>query len=78
MTPQQQKDFLGEQLYGRIATLDPVQAGKITGMVLQMEVSVAIAMLESPAELHNRVYEAHQCLQDFAVRTGGAAAPPSG
>lgn len=62
--PQEQKQILGEQLYPLISSLcKPEQVGKITGMMLEMENSELLVLLETPELLQNRVQEASNVLQ---------------
>ncbi|XP_028265895.1 embryonic polyadenylate-binding protein-like [Parambassis ranga] len=58
-----QKQLLGEQLYPRIHELHQNLAGKITGMLLEMDNSELLHMLESPESLHAKVDEAIAVLQ---------------
>lgn len=46
--PQGQKQLLGEALYPRIATLQPELAGKITGMLLEMDNSELFGLYVTP------------------------------
>jgi len=63
-SPQEQKQILGEQLYPRISEIaKPDQVGKITGMMLEMENSELIVLLENPELLQSRVHEASSVLQ---------------
>merc|ERR1712194_535102 len=59
--PQQQKQILGEKLYPIIEKHPSVladQAGKITGMLLDMDVSELLNLYEAPDALHQKVIEA--------------------
>ncbi|CAE7228675.1 pab1 [Symbiodinium sp. CCMP2456] len=58
MPPPMQKQLLGEKLYAEIARMNGVHAGKITGMMLEMENSDILAFLESPERLQSKVSEA--------------------
>ncbi|KAM3872512.1 embryonic polyadenylate-binding protein-like [Diretmus argenteus] len=58
-----QKQLLGERLYPLIQALHPNFAGKITGMLLEIDNSELIHMLESPESLHSKVDEAVTVLQ---------------
>jgi len=63
-TPQEQKQILGEHLYPRISQLcKEDMVGKITGMMLEMENSELIMLLENPELLQDRVNEASNVLQ---------------
>ncbi|XP_051759438.1 polyadenylate-binding protein 1-like isoform X3 [Ctenopharyngodon idella] len=59
----EQKQLLGEQLYPLIQALHPALAGKITGMLLEIDNSELLHMLESPESLHSKVEEAVAVLQ---------------
>uniref|UniRef100_A0AAX7U0H1 Polyadenylate-binding protein n=1 Tax=Astatotilapia calliptera TaxID=8154 RepID=A0AAX7U0H1_ASTCA len=54
--PMDQKQLLGERLYPLIHTLHPNLAGKITGMLLEIDNSELLHMLESPESLHAKVH----------------------
>merc|ERR1719261_497412 len=56
--PGVQKQMLGEKLYPKIAAMQPEMAGKITGMMLEMDNSELLILLESDAQLKNKVGEA--------------------
>ncbi|KAK2851567.1 hypothetical protein Q5P01_007843 [Channa striata] len=58
-----QKQLLGERLYPLIHALHPNLAGKITGMLLEIDNSELLHMLESPESLHAKVDEAIAVLQ---------------
>uniref|UniRef100_A0AAY5KQ44 Polyadenylate-binding protein n=1 Tax=Esox lucius TaxID=8010 RepID=A0AAY5KQ44_ESOLU len=51
----EQKQLLGERLYPLIQGLHPNLAGKITGMLLEIDNSELLHMLESPESLHSKV-----------------------
>ncbi|XP_042562810.1 embryonic polyadenylate-binding protein-like isoform X2 [Clupea harengus] len=51
----EQKQLLGERLYPLIYALHPNLAGKITGMLLEIDNSELLHMLESPESLHSKV-----------------------
>merc|ERR1712071_639254 len=53
-----QKQMLGEKLYPAIAKVHPQLAGKITGMMLEMDNSEFLMMLESPPQMKEKVDEA--------------------
>lgn len=69
-TPQQQKQILGERLYPQIAELQPRLSGKITGMLLDMENTEILHLLESPEALTERVDEAVTVLREHAAAAG--------
>uniref|UniRef100_A0A8C0XTF5 Polyadenylate-binding protein n=1 Tax=Cyprinus carpio carpio TaxID=630221 RepID=A0A8C0XTF5_CYPCA len=59
----EQKQLLGERLYPLIQASHPTLAGKITGMLLEIDNSELLHMLESPESLHSKVEEAVAVLQ---------------
>jgi len=61
--PQEQKQMLGEKLYPIIQAAQPELAGKITGMLLEMENSEILHMLEDSTSLNSKVNEAVAVLQ---------------
>ena len=63
-TPQQQKQLLGEHLFYSINQIYPEQAGKITGMLLEMDNSEILHMLDSQELLKMKVEEAVTVLKD--------------
>ncbi|XP_034552496.1 LOW QUALITY PROTEIN: embryonic polyadenylate-binding protein-like [Notolabrus celidotus] len=63
-----QKQLLGERLYPVIHNLHPNLAGKITGMLLEIDNSELLHMLESPESLHAKVDEAIAVLQAHQVQ----------
>ena len=54
--PQEQKQMLGERLFPLIARMHPELAGKITGMLLEIDNSELLHMLESHESLEAKVY----------------------
>jgi polyadenylate-binding protein len=52
------KRQLGDQLYPRVAAIESVRAGKITGMLLELDPEELNALLSSPAQLNDKVREA--------------------
>ena len=61
--PAVQKQMLGEKLFPAIAKLQPELAGKITGMMLEMDNSELLILLESEQQLRYKVDEALRVLQ---------------
>eukprot|EP01134_Creolimax_fragrantissima_P002140 CFRG2140T1 len=59
----QQKQLLGERLYPMIASTHPELAGKITGMLLEMDNSELLHLLETPDALSLKIKEAVLVLQ---------------
>merc|ERR1719281_2136830 len=56
--PAVQKQMLGEKLYPAIQRINPEMAGKITGMMLEMDNSELLMLLESEPQLRSKVNEA--------------------
>jgi polyadenylate-binding protein len=61
-TPAAQKQVLGERLFPQIAKYQPELAGKITGMMLEMDNSELLMLIESPDQLKGKVDEAIRVL----------------
>uniref|UniRef100_A0A8C9TE68 Polyadenylate-binding protein n=1 Tax=Scleropages formosus TaxID=113540 RepID=A0A8C9TE68_SCLFO len=63
----EQKQLLGERLYPLIQTLQPTLAGKITGMLLEIDNSELLHMLESPESLQSKVFNTYSswCLHMY-------------
>eukprot|EP00920_Eleutheroschizon_duboscqi_P041011 GHVT01098067.1.p1 GENE.GHVT01098067.1~~GHVT01098067.1.p1 ORF type:complete len:666 (+),score=98.72 GHVT01098067.1:125-2122(+) len=64
--PSMQKQMLGEKLFPLIARYRPDLAGKITGMMLEMDNSELLILLESEQQLRAKVDEALRVLQQAA------------
>ncbi|XP_077394110.1 polyadenylate-binding protein 4 [Festucalex cinctus] len=85
--PQEQKQMLGERLFPLIQAMHANLAGKITGMLLEIDNSELLHMLESHESLRSKVEEAvavlqaHQAKKDATQKVGGmtstSAAPIS-
>ena len=63
MEPEQQKNALGERLFSRINESHPEYAAKITGMLLEMDVTETLNLLESPDVLRMKIDEALEVLK---------------
>merc|ERR1719215_990370 len=60
--PGVQKQMLGEKLFPAISKFQPELAGKITGMMLEMDNSELLILLESDSQLKSKVDEAVRVL----------------
>ncbi|NXF91331.1 EPAB protein, partial [Eubucco bourcierii] len=65
--PQEQKQMIGERLYPLIHSMHPSLAGKITGMLLEIDNSELLLLLESPDSLCSKIEEAVAVLQAHQV-----------
>merc|ERR550514_623046 len=61
--PGMQKQMLGEKLFPLISRHQPELAGKITGMMLEMDNSELLILLESDQQLRTKVDEALRVLE---------------
>uniref|UniRef100_A0AAQ4RQQ5 Polyadenylate-binding protein n=1 Tax=Gasterosteus aculeatus aculeatus TaxID=481459 RepID=A0AAQ4RQQ5_GASAC len=74
--PQEQKQMLGERLFPLIQSMHANLAGKITGMLLEIDNSELLHMLESHESLRSKVEEAvavlqaHQAKKDATQKVG--------
>jgi polyadenylate-binding protein len=57
-SPKQQKDLIGEQLYPAVSSEQPELAGKITGMLLKLDNSELLYLLQNPEALKTNIQDA--------------------
>ncbi|KAH8847649.1 Protein phosphatase PP2A regulatory subunit B [Pyricularia oryzae] len=76
--PGQQKQILGEAIFPKIQAIHPELAGKITGMLLEMDNTELVALVENDGALRSKVDEALAVYDDYVRQQGdgeGAQAP---
>ncbi|KAG1321097.1 hypothetical protein G6F62_010996 [Rhizopus arrhizus] len=66
--PETQRQMLGERLYPLINAQEPEYAGKITGMLLEMEKNELLQLLEDKNALHTKVQEAATVLKEHLAK----------
>ena len=71
--PAKQKNMIGERLYPLIQAQQPQRAGKITGMLLEMDNGELLNLLESPDALKSKVQEAVWVLDQHATRASSGS-----
>lgn len=65
-SPEQQRTMLGESLYPLVDQLEHEMAAKVTGMLLEMDQTEVLHLLESPDALKAKVAEAMEVLKNVA------------
>eukprot|EP01083_Nonionella_stella_P195153 719133_1 len=68
---QKQKQMLGERLFPLIQKIDKNRAGKVTGMLLEMDNVELLNLIESPAALRGKVDEALAVLREHSANVVG-------
>jgi polyadenylate-binding protein len=66
-TAEQQKQILGERLFPLVQQQQPELAGKITGMLLEMDNSEVLLLLDNQEALDSKVEEAIEVLKQHNV-----------
>ncbi|XP_065050360.1 polyadenylate-binding protein 2-like [Musa acuminata AAA Group] len=64
--PKQQRLMLGDSLYPLVKQLEPFDTAKVTGMLLEMDQTEVLHLLESPDALRAKVAEAMEILRSVA------------
>ncbi|CAK7347514.1 unnamed protein product [Dovyalis caffra] len=67
-SPEQQRTMLGESLYPLVDQLEHDSAAKVTGMLLEMDQTEVLHLLESPEALKAKVAEAMEVLRTVAAQ----------
>ncbi|KAG8368411.1 hypothetical protein BUALT_Bualt15G0042700 [Buddleja alternifolia] len=65
-SPTEQRTMLGENLYPLVEQLEPEMAAKVTGMLLEMDQTEVLHLLESPEALKAKVAEAMDVLRNVS------------
>ncbi|XP_062097417.1 polyadenylate-binding protein 2-like [Humulus lupulus] len=73
-TPEQQRTMLGEALYPLVDQLEHDSAAKVTGMLLEMDQTEVLHLLESPDALKAKVAEAMEVLRTVAQQQANCPA----
>lgn len=71
-SPAEQRTMLGENLYPLVEQLEPESAAKVTGMLLEMDQTEVLHLLESPEALKAKVAEAMEVLRNVQQQTNPA------
>ncbi|KAI3445962.1 hypothetical protein Pfo_002627 [Paulownia fortunei] len=73
-SPTEQRTMLGENLYPLVEQLEPEMAAKVTGMLLEMDQTEVLHLLESPEALKAKVAEAMEVLRNVSQQQATSAA----
>ncbi|KAK1414508.1 hypothetical protein QVD17_30254 [Tagetes erecta] len=65
-SPTEQRTMLGENLYPLVEQVEAESAAKVTGMLLEMDQTEVLHLLESPEALKSKVAEAMEVLRNVA------------
>ncbi|KFY10280.1 hypothetical protein V491_07733, partial [Pseudogymnoascus sp. VKM F-3775] len=69
--PAQQKQLLGEALFPKIQVMQPELAGKITGMLLEMDNAELVGLIEDESSLRAKVDEALTVYDEYVKTNKG-------
>lgn len=72
-SPRERNKMLGEQLYPLVQGFEPEHARKVTGMLLEMDQTEVLHLIESPDALKEKVEEAMAVLRDSAAGESDAS-----
>ncbi|XP_042389951.1 polyadenylate-binding protein 2-like isoform X1 [Zingiber officinale] len=72
--PEHQRMMLGENLYPLVESIEHDHAAKVTGMLLEMDQTEVLHLLESPDALRAKVAEAMEVLRSVTQQQGNAPA----
>ncbi|KAA6369603.1 MAG: hypothetical protein EZS28_034870, partial [Streblomastix strix] len=64
LPPDDQKQYIGEFLYTKISTIDEPNAGKITGMLLELDIDELINLLGNDQQLNQKTLEAQKVIHE--------------
>lgn len=72
--PTQQKQMIGEKIFSLVQAVEPRLAGKITGMLLEMDNTELLHLIESQEALMSKINEALTVLKQYndSANTGAA------
>jgi len=68
--------MLGERLFPKVKAVNPSLAGKITGMLLEMDSDRVIELLGNQSALHSKIHEAECVLHQNAGKRADTPPPP--
>jgi polyadenylate-binding protein len=71
--PGHQKQILGEAIFPKIAAIQPDLAGKITGMLLEMDNAELVQLVDDDAQLRAKVDEAMAVYDEYVKTNQGPA-----
>merc|ERR1719412_2843814 len=72
--PTQQKQMIGEKIFPLVQAVEPRLAGKITGMLLEMDNTELLHLIESQEALMSKINEALTVLKQYNDSASGGAA----